>query len=39
VVIIYKKDFPLPEKMKQMNRIEYDDVSDLTEKLKKKVHR
>ena len=37
VIIIYKKGFPLPETVKQLNRIEYENVSDLTEKLKKKV--
>jgi len=38
VIIIYKKGFPLPEMMKQLNRIEYESVSDLTEKLRKMVH-
>jgi hypothetical protein len=38
-VIIYRKGSPLPEMMKQLNRIEYEDVSDLTEKLKRRVHR
>ena len=38
-IIIHKKGFPLPELMKQLNRIEYENVSDLTEKLKRKVHR
>jgi len=38
VIIIYKKGFPIPELAKQLNRIEYEDLSDLTEKLKKKVH-
>jgi hypothetical protein len=37
-VIIYKKGSPLPEMMKQLDRIEYENVSDLTEKLKRKVH-
>jgi hypothetical protein len=37
VIIIYKKGSPLPEMMKQLKRIEYEDVSDLTEKLRKKV--
>jgi hypothetical protein len=37
-VIIYKKGSPLPEMMKQLNRIEYEDLSNLTEKLKRKVH-
>src|SRR4030042_6537840 len=36
-IIIHKKGFPLPELMKQLNRIEYENVSDLTEKLKRKV--
>jgi hypothetical protein len=39
VIIIHKKGFPLPELMKQLNRIEYENISDLTEKLKRKVHR
>jgi hypothetical protein len=38
VIIIYKKGSPLPEMMKQLKRIEYEDVSDLTEKLRKKVN-
>jgi hypothetical protein len=38
-VIIYKKGSPLPEMLKQLNRIEYEDVSDLTEKLKRRVPR
>jgi hypothetical protein len=38
VIIIYKKGSPLPEMMKHLNRIEYEDVSDLTEKLKRRVH-
>jgi len=37
-IIIYKKGFSLPEMMKQLNRIEYENVSDLAEKLKKIVH-
>jgi len=37
VIIIYKKGFHLAETMKQLKRIEYEDVSDLTEKLRKKV--
>ncbi len=37
-IIIYKKGSPIPEMMKQLNRIEYENVSDLTEKLKRKVH-
>ena len=37
-IIIYKKGIPLPEMMKQLKRIEYEDVSDLTEKLRKKVY-
>ena len=39
VIVICKKDFPLPEMMKQLNRIEYENVSDLTEKLRKMVPR
>ena len=38
-VIVYKKGFPPPELLKQLNRIEYENTSDLTEKLKRKVHR
>jgi hypothetical protein len=38
VIIICRTGFPLPETMKQLNRIEYEHVSDLTEKLRKKVH-
>ena len=38
VIIIYKKGFPLSEIMKQLNRIEYENASDLAEKLKKIVH-
>jgi hypothetical protein len=38
-VIIYKKGSPLFEMMKQLNRIEYENLSDLTEKLKRKVYR
>ena len=38
-IIIHKKGSPLPELMKQLNRIEYENVSDLTEKLRRKVHR
>jgi hypothetical protein len=37
-IIIYKKGSPLPEMMKHLNRIEYENGSDLTEKLRKKVH-
>jgi len=37
-LIIYKKGSPLPETMKQLNRIEYDNVSDLTAKLRKRGH-
>jgi len=37
-VIIYKKGSLLPEMLKQLNRIEYENVSDLTEKLKRKIH-
>jgi hypothetical protein len=38
-VIIYKKGSLLPDMMKQLNRIEYENFSDLTEKLKRKVSR
>jgi len=38
MIIIHKKDFPLPETMKSLNRVEYENASDLTEKLRKKVH-
>jgi hypothetical protein len=36
-IIIYRKGSPLPETMKPLNRIEYENVSDLTEKLRKKL--
>jgi hypothetical protein len=39
VILIYRTGFPLPETMKQLNRIEYENVSDLTEKLRKQIHR
>jgi hypothetical protein len=38
VTLIYRKGSSLPETMKPLNRIEYDDFSDLTEKLKKRIH-
>jgi hypothetical protein len=38
VIVIYKKGAPLSETMKKLNRIEYEDLSNLTEKLRKKVH-
>jgi hypothetical protein len=38
-ILIHKKGSPLPEWLKQLNRIEYENVSDLADKLKKKVHR
>jgi len=38
-ILIHKKGTPLPELMKQLNAIEYENVSDLTDKLKRKVHR
>ncbi len=38
-IIIYKKGFPLPEWMRQLNGIEYENGSDLTDKLKRKVRR
>ena len=37
VIIIYKKGFPLPETIKKLNRIEYENFSDLTEKLKRRM--
>ena len=37
--MICKKDSPLPDTMKQLNRIEYENTSDLTEKLRKMVPR
>jgi hypothetical protein len=38
VILLYKKGSLLPETVKQLNQIEYENMSDLTEKLKKKVH-
>ena len=38
LILIYKKGSPVPEFVKQLNRIEYEDLSNLTEKLRKKVH-
>lgn len=38
VILIYKKGSLLPETMKQLNQIEYKNMSDLTEKLRKKVY-
>ena len=38
VIVISKKDSPLPETMKPLNRMEYENASDLAEKLKKIVH-
>jgi hypothetical protein len=38
VILIHKKGFPIPELPKQLSRIEYEDLSDLTEKLRRKVH-
>jgi Cu/Ag efflux pump CusA len=37
-IIIYRKGSPLPQALKLLNRIEYENTSDLTEKLKRKVH-
>ena len=37
VTIIHKKEVPLPEMVKSLNPIEYEDVSILIEKLKKKI--
>ncbi len=39
VILICKKGSPLPEWIKEFKGIEYENVSDLTDKLKKKVHR
>ncbi len=39
MILICKKDVPLPEAMKQLNRIEYENLSDLTEKLRKMAPR
>ena len=38
VTIIHKKGSPLPEMIKQLNTIEYENLSDLIEKLKKKIN-
>jgi hypothetical protein len=38
-IIIYRKGSPLPETMKPLSRIEYETISDLTEKLRKKIHK
>ena len=37
VILIYRKGSPLPEMMKSLGQIEYENLSDLTEKLRKKV--
>ena len=37
VTLIHRKGSSLPETMKQLSRIEYENFSDLTEKLKKKI--
>ncbi|MBP1696296.1 MAG: hypothetical protein H6Q41_1484 [Deltaproteobacteria bacterium] len=37
-ILIHKKSSPLPEWLEQTNRIEYENVSDLIDKLKRKVH-
>jgi len=39
MIMICKKDSPLPEMMKQLNRIVYENMSALTEKLRKMVPR
>jgi len=39
VIMICKKDTPVPDTMKQLSRIEYESASDLTEKLRKTVLR
>ncbi|NWG01991.1 MAG: hypothetical protein HXY44_03920 [Syntrophaceae bacterium] len=38
VILIYKKSSPVPETLRPLNPIEYEDLSDLTEILRKKVH-
>jgi hypothetical protein len=38
VILIHKKGSPLHETIKKLNRIEYENTSDLIEKLRKKVH-
>jgi len=35
-ILIHKKSSPLPEWLEQTNRIEYENVSDLIDKLKEK---
>jgi hypothetical protein len=37
-MILCRKGSPLPEALKPLNRIEYENVSDLIEKLRKKAH-
>lgn len=37
-MILCRKGSPLPEALKLLNRIEYENISDLIEKLRKKVH-
>jgi hypothetical protein len=37
-LILCRKGSPLPETLKSLNRIEYENLSDLTEKLRKKAH-
>ncbi len=39
VIILYQKGFSLPEWMKEFRGIEYENVLDLTDKLKRRVHR
>lgn len=36
-ILIYKKGSPIPETLRSLNQIEYENLSDLTEKLRKKV--
>lgn len=38
VFILHEKGFPLPEMVRELDQIEYDDLSDLIEKLKKMKH-
>jgi hypothetical protein len=37
-ILIHKKGSPLPEMMRPLNRIEYENASDLAQKLKRKLH-
>jgi len=37
IILLYKKGTPLSGLLKQLNSIEYEHFSDLTEKLKKRI--